>query len=272
MTLKFKSSISALMVPIAFVIIILIMAAFPLGLSAQHGRMAFSPIGVCIALGILYLVIKKENATFRDYQLYIDKSTFKRFFVGLFYSVLLGGGMIMSHALFSGLKFTANFGDLNSFLLMSLFLIPFAFMEELIFRSFILTKLYKTYNIWTAQIIIAILFALYHVVGVNGQSLSSAFIGPGIWSFIFVALALRSNGISMPTGFHYGLNLMLAAIGDKAWIAGLWVVEFKETPSEVALQSHETFGIVLHSLLLIIGIVATIYLNKRMSQAKNAHS
>ncbi len=272
MTLKFKSSISALMVPTAFTIIILTLAAFPLGLSSQYSRMVFSPIGVSIALGILYLVIKMENASFHDYQLVIDKGTFKKFFIGLLCALILGGGMIISHALFSDLQFTSNFVNLNSFLLLSLVLIPLALMEELIFRSFLLKKLHKTYNIWIAQIIIALLFAFYHVVGAQGQSLSSALIGPGIWSFIFVALALCSNGISMPTGFHYGLNLILAAIGDKTWIAGLWEIKFKETPSEAALQSHETFGIVLHSLLLIIGIVATIYLNKRMSQAKNAHS
>lgn len=272
MTLKIKSSISALLVPTSFIILIVTFAAFPLGLSEELGRMAFSPIGVSMALGILYLVIKKENATFRDYQLFIDSNTYKRFLKGFLFSFVLGGGLILSHASFSGLQFSADFSNLSNFVLVSLILIPLAFMEELIFRSFLLLKFQKTYNIWAAQIIVALSFALYHVVGAQGQSFSTALIGPGIWSFIFVVLAIRSNGIAMPTGFHYGLNLMLAAIGEKAWISGLWVVEFKETPSEAALQAHETFGIVLHSLLLIIGIVATIYLNKRMSQAKNVRS
>jgi membrane protease YdiL (CAAX protease family) len=272
MTLKFKSSIPALLVPTAFKVLFVIMATMPFALSAQHGRMVGSFIGVAMAFGLVYLAIKKENTSFRTYQLFIDKGTYKRFLWGFLLSVLVAGAMILSHALYSGLQFTPSFGNLNGFLLMSLFLIPFAFMEELVFRSFALTKLNQTYNIWVAQIITALLFALYHVVGANGQSLSSALIGPGIWSFIFVALALRSNGISMPTGFHYGLNLVLASIGDKTWIPGLWVVDFKEAPTKAALQAHETFGIALHSLLLVIGIVATFYLSRHMSKAKKQTS
>lgn len=272
MTLKFKSSIYVLMVPAAFMAILATLATFPLGLSTEQGRVVSGFLGLAIALGILRLAIKRERSTFQDYQLSTDSKTPKKFFIGFLLSIILGGGMILSHAFYSDLEFSSNFQNLNGFLLMSLILIPLALMEELIFRSFVLTKLYKTYNIWVAQIIVAILFALYHVIGANGQPLVSAFMGPGIWSLIFVVLALKFKGIATPTGFHYGLNLVLASIGEKAGIPGLWIVDFKESPSIEALQTHETFGFILHSLLLIIGIVATIYLQKHMSKANHSHS
>lgn len=272
MTLNLKSSISALFVPLAYMAVLTTLTAFPLGFSVFEGRVAYSFIGVAIAFGILLMVIKREKSTFRDYQLYLNKGTYRRFVQGFFGAILLGGGMILVHMYYSGLQFTVNSGQWQMFLLMSLTLIPYAFIEELIFRSVLLTKLHTTYNIWVAQIVVAILFALYHVVGDHGQSLVSAFIGPGIWSFIFVALALKSKGISMPTGFHYGLNLVLAMIGDKSWIPGLMTLDFKTTPTTSELQAHETFGLILHLLLLVIGIVATIYLQKQMSTLKNQPS
>lgn len=272
MTLKFKSSIYVLMVPIAFMAIILTLAAFPIGLSTEQGRIVSGFLGLSIALGILHVAIKRERSTFQDYQLSIGSKTPKKFFIGFILSITLGGGMILSHVFYSDLQISSNFQNLSGFLLMSMILIPLALMEELIFRSFVLTKLCKTYNIWVAQIVVAILFALYHVIGVNGQSLASAFMGPGIWSFIFVILALKFKGIAAPTGFHYGLNLVLASIGDKAGIPGIWSLDFKENPSIEALQTHETFGFILHSLLLILGIVATIYLQKHMSKVNHSPS
>ncbi|MDW3191209.1 MAG: type II CAAX endopeptidase family protein [Cytophagales bacterium] len=272
MTLKFKSSISALFVPLAYMTVLVTLSAFPLGFSIFEGRVAYSFLGVAIAFGIILIVIKREKATFRNYELYLDKGTYGRFIQGFLWSILLGGGMILIHMYYSGLQFTVNSDHWQMFILMSLTLIPYAFIEELIFRSVLLTRLNKTYNIWVAQIVIAILFALYHVVGVQGQSLASAFMGPGIWSFIFVALALKSNGISMPTGFHYGLNLVLATIGDKSWIPGLLTVDFIAPPTTSELQAHETFGLILHLLLLVIGIAATVYLQKQMSSNKNQPS
>ncbi len=269
MTLNLKSGFTALIIPSAFMAIIATLATFPMGLSVQNGRIVSSFLGVGIALGIIYLVLKKEQSTLREYQLFYDQGTSKRFILGILLSIALGGGMILAHFIYSDLQMTTSYQNLNKFLLMSLLLIPLAYMEELVFRSVVLTKLTRTYNIWTAQIIVAILFALYHVLGAQGQSLASAFMGPGIWALIFGVLALKSNGIALPTGFHFGLNLMLAAIGEKSWIQGIWVIDFKESPSAEVLQAHETFGFVIHSLLLVLGITATFYLSKQMSNAKN---
>ena len=92
MTIKLKSSFLALVVPTAFMAALATLAAFPMGLSSIDARIAGSFMGILIALGILYLALKKEGATFRDYQLYYDKGTAKKFLIGFLLSLLIGGG------------------------------------------------------------------------------------------------------------------------------------------------------------------------------------
>lgn len=266
MTLKLKSTITALFVPIAFTAILVSVSAFPMSRTPQTGKIVFSLFCVALAYITLQLVIKKDGSTFREYQLFWDKRTFKKFIVGSLAALPLASIMILATVWYSDLLVTSTIGQYQAFLLMSLTLIPLAFMEELIFRSFLLIKLSKIHNIWIVQFTIALLFALYHVVGAQGQSLLSAFMGPGIWSLIFGVLALQSKGIALPTGFHFGLNLILAAIGEKSWIPGILLIDFASEPTVAHLQAHEAFGFGLHGILLVIGILSTVYVNKRMNQ------
>ena len=174
--------------------------------------------------------------------------------------------MIGSQIWFSDLTMEFQRQNVTDFALMALAIVILSYMEELAFRSYAFFRLEKSYSIWTAQIILAILFALYHAVG--GWSLSSSFIGPGIWAFAFGLLALRSGGIALPTGFHSGLNLALAAIGDKNWIPGLWEVNFSEVPTEAMIQSNKNFGLVLHAILLVVLILST-WMYSRFQQKKS---
>lgn len=163
--------------------------------------------------------------------------------------------MIGSQILYSDLALTFQSDNVKGFLIGTLAIVPLALMEELAFRSYAFIKLEKVTGIWKAQIFMAILFALYHVVG--GWSISSAFIGPGIWSFAFGLLALQSKGIALPTGFHAGLNLTLAAIGDKDYMPGLWVVDFAKSPTEAMVTSNTNFGLALQVISLVVLIFMT---------------
>ena len=148
--------------------------------------------------------------------------------------------MFLLQAWYSGLNIHFTYVDLGKFAWMSLSLVPLAFMEELAFRSYPFFKLKDAFGVWVAQFAIAILFALYHYIG--GWSLFASFAGPGVWSFAFGLLALRSNGIALPTGFHFGLNLALAAIGNKYWVPALFTIDFANTPTDEMLKSNEYFG------------------------------
>ena len=91
------------------------------------------------------------------------------------------------------------------FLLVTMPLIPLAFMEELAFRGYPLEILKNRIGIRASIFITSILFALYHLA--NGWTIESSFLGPAIWGLIFGLAAIYSKGIAMPTGIHYAANL-----------------------------------------------------------------
>jgi len=94
-------------------------------------------------------------------------------------------------------------------------------MEEIIFRSYPLIILKNKTGAMTALMITSILFGLYHVVfgwGIQG------FFSTSIWGLAFGLLAIYSNGISMPTGFHAAGNLVQSAMGMTGASYGIWNV------------------------------------------------
>lgn len=224
------------------------------GLLGQNERFTYGIGGSIVALFIVYIFLRVDRKSWSDY-LTLDKQTLIRFMKGSAAGLILASAMFLIQTWYSGLQISFADGDLGRFAWMALSLIPLAFMEELAFRSYPFFKLNETYGAWVAQFVIAILFALYHYVG--GWTLLASFIGPGVWSFAFGLLALKSKGISLPTGFHFGLNLALAAIGSKYWIPGLFTIDFASVPTEEMIKSNEYFGGVLQLTLFIVLLVFT---------------
>jgi membrane protease YdiL (CAAX protease family) len=83
--------------------------------------------------------------------------------------------------------------------------------EELAFRGYPLRRLKSAYGLWTAQAIVAIVFALEHVAG--GATWAQAFTGPAIGSLLFGMAAIATDGLAVPIGLHAAWNF-----GD--WIQG----------------------------------------------------
>ena len=226
----------------------------PPGFLGQNERFTYGILGSIAAFLIVYAFLKIDRKPWSEY-LTLDKQTLTRFAKGTAAGLALAFVMFLLQTWYSGLRISFAGGDLSQFALMALSLIPLAFMEELAFRSYPFFKLKDTYGVWVAQFAMAILFALYHYVG--GWSLLASFIGPGVWSFAFGLLALKSNGISLPTGFHFGLNLALAAIGSKYWIPGLLTIDFAGVPTEQMIQSNEYVGGALQLTVFIVMLLLT---------------
>jgi hypothetical protein len=128
----------------------------------------------------------------------------------------------------------------------------------------------KQFGLRTTQFIIAILFALYHVA--NGWSIGLSFLGPGIWSLAYGLSAVASKGISMPTGLHSGVNIILALFIGKKNIESLWVIDFPTEVSENVIIANQNVGIIIHVSLLVLCIIAIeIYLRKKKTTANNSY-
>lgn len=251
---KFKPLVLALWVPVFYTIFLMGCSAVISGIPFPYSRYVYGVFGILGAAAAIWIVLKwdKDPPVLR---FRFDTIALTNFAKGLLIAIMIGGAMIGSQIWFSDLTLTFQRQHVTDFALMAFTIVVLSYMEELVFRSYAFFRLEKSYGIWTAQIVIAVLFALSHVIG--GWSLSGSFIGPGIWAFAFGLLASKSGGIALPTGFHSGLNFALAAIGDKHWIPGLFKVDFSETPTEAMIQSNSNFGLMLHVVLLVVLILST---------------
>jgi hypothetical protein len=200
-----------------------------------------------VALLTTFLFLKFDKKKFSDIGLILEQNTLVRFITGVLAGIILMGLIVMSVLYFSNASIQLNpKSNVLHFLLVTLPLIPLAFMEELGFRAYPLQTLKDKIGIRTAIIVTSILFALYHIA--NGWTIASSFYGPGIWGLIFALSAIYSKGIAMPTGIHYALNLTTSAFGAKDNTISIWTVE----------QSQSTTATILASFILLAFALFTI--------------
>jgi hypothetical protein len=91
--------------------------------------------------------------------------------------------------------------------------------EELAFRGYPLRRLESFFGTWTAQLIVAFVFAIEHRVG--GYSWSNAIFGVFVGSLLFGMAALATRGLAVPIGLHAAFNFGQWIIGEKDQ-SGLW--------------------------------------------------
>ena len=214
-------------------------------------RFVYGFIGTIVAFLTTWLFLTVEKRSFAAIGLKWEAATLKRFFVGLLMGLAISTVMIMGLIYSTGLKLeVAAHYDVMQFFVWTLAFIPLAFMEELAFRAYPFVNLNRAVGIRITQIIMAVIFALYHVAG--GQSLFSALLGPGVWSFVFGLAVILSGGISLPTGLHYGANLILAAIGQHQAFPSIWTIQYRTGITPAVQQNVEYIGTAIQIALLIV--------------------
>lgn len=262
---KVKSLILSVSFVVVFIIVFMLLSQIKNLIPEKLERYSHGIIGTIVALGTVWMFLKFEKKSFESIKLKWEHNTIKKFTLGLSIGLILASLMILSQVMYSGMEISLSENyNILTFLLWSSALIPLAFMEEIAFRSYPFVKLNKLFGLRITQLIIAILFALYHVL--NGWSLGLSFLGPGIWALAYGLSAMYSDGISMPTGLHYGVNYVLALISSQNGIEGIWTIDFPEYVSEAVLKANENFGIGIQLALLFLCILGTeLYLRKKKS-------
>jgi len=79
-----------------------------------------------------------------------------------------------------------------------------AFVEELQFRAYGLERLMTSIGMWPALILVALLFATYHLL--HGYTWQLAFTGSVIGSLMFGLVFVRTRSVLASTGFHAATN------------------------------------------------------------------
>ncbi|MBO9660824.1 MAG: CPBP family intramembrane metalloprotease [Chitinophagaceae bacterium] len=213
--------------------------------------------GVASAIVLVYLFLRIEKKSLADIGLTVNRKTPLRFAGGIIIGTIIIGCIL---ALLLGLsELTINVNPVSSspayLIPFYLLIVPFAYMEELAFRSYTMARLNNQYGIWLAQFVSSIAFALYHVV--SGWTWYIAFLGPFIWAFIFGLSALWSGGIAMPTGIHAALNIWQVVLGMKGGEAAFFVLKLKEQHQVNAQQKLDSLGVAIHIIIFLLGILAT---------------
>ena len=122
-----------------------------------------------------------------------------------------------------------------------------ALMEELVFRSYSLVRLFESFGMRTSIYCTSLFFALYH--GLDPANL----LGPGVWGILFGLAAIASRGIALPLGFHFGLNWMQSLFGMKTQFASsIWTIV---PGTEEGIGSAEFIGLILQLVLLATGVL-----------------
>lgn len=85
-------------------------------------------------------------------------------------------------------------------------LIPNALHEELGFRSYTLRRLQDRFGMWTAQLGVAFVFALYHFIG--GMNLITVLLSTALWSVIYGMATVLSRGIAFAVGLSIPVEIL----------------------------------------------------------------
>jgi len=246
--------IKAILFCIVFTGLLILLSFFKSSVPDKFERIAHGTIGTTAALLATFIFLKFDKKTFTDIGLVIEKTSLKKFFLGIFVGITLMGILALSVIFFSNFKIETNSNsNILNFLLWTLPLIPLAFMEEVGFRAYPIIILKDKTGIRNSIIITSILFALYHVI--NGWTMQNSFLGAGVWGIIFGLTAIYSNGISMPTGLHYAANLTSSAFGISEGSFNLWVLKSKDGLTLENYQGSQLTNLIPQISLLIFGTI-----------------
>lgn len=209
---------------------------------------------------LTFFFIVSEKKTFRDYGLVWESGTLIRFFKGIGYGLLIFAVLLAMLVVAGGVRIRLSALWDSSSLFWYLPILPLALFEEIAFRSYPFSKLKKVYPFLTMQLILALVFALYHIS--MGWNPLVSFLGPGIWALVFGLGAAWSKGIALPTGIHVALNLSQQITTMKGTTQGT-VFELTADPS-VAFIPADTVGIIGQVIVGVVAILLTIKYRDRL--------
>ena len=228
----------------------------------QYERYIYGILGLIVAFTVVFVFTRLEKKTLRAIGLQWTKATLPKFFTGFFTGLLLSAIMIAIVVYFNGLKIIVAPGyNVPLFFAWGMSLLLLSLMEEIAFRTYSFITIKNTNGVWAAQVVIAVLFALYHIAG--GQAIMSSFLGPGVWAFIFGWAVFRTGGIAMATGIHFAANLFQAAIGQKKQYAAIWQIQPAHEINSALQEQINMTGIAVQVALLLTGIFLTYRTSKQ---------
>lgn len=237
-------------------------------LTEKYNAVIHAVIGIGAAFFTTYIFLKSDKKSFASIGFVFEKETVPKFFKGILLGIGIMGTVTLLVIVFSHftIEWNPNSGVLV-FLWGSLPFLPLAFMEEVGFRAYPFLLLRDKTSIRNAILLTSLLFGLYHVA--NGWTLQNSLLGAGVWGIIFGLTAQYSNGISMPTGLHYAVNVTTSAFGIGSNSYNLFVLKQRNGGSLENYQSSQLADLLPQISLLVFGVLCMEWYVRRKRKADN---
>ena len=158
--------------------------------------------------------------------------------------------------LIPGVRFVrAEISILHVVSAMGLYVVLAAY-EEIGFRGYPMRRLMRSFGVWPTLLLIAPVFALYHIA--LGWSLFPALIGTGAGSLLFgMAAVAARRGLAFPIGVHAGWNFTTWSLGVGS--AGIFKMTF---PADLT-QRVQTIGMCAYLACMLFGTMLFWFWSKR---------
>jgi membrane protease YdiL (CAAX protease family) len=224
-------------------------AAMP-RLPGQWSQVALGVSTSLVTLALTVLFARWDQLDLKDVGAAITSRSWPRLAIGF----LIGLGLVALQASLVGLaghvrwvrspavEFSSSGVALATYLVL-------ACREELAFRGYPLRRLDWFLGPYTAQLLVAFIFAAEHVAG--GYSWKNALLGVATGSLLFGMAALATRGLAVPIGLH------------AAWNFGQWVLGGKEVPGpwtaiikpEIRAQVEQV-GMISYLIVMVLAMFA----------------
>jgi membrane protease YdiL (CAAX protease family) len=178
----------------------------------------------------------------------LSKGSISRTLLGLAFAVQLCSISLVSLKwLVPGVEFDFKGSDIRSILTSAVLFLALSAYEEIGFRGYPLVRLLPSFGIWPTLLLIAPMFALYHVA--MGWALAQAVVGTGVGSLLFGMAAIAARrGLAFPIGVHAGWNFTTWCLTSGI---GPWKMAF---PSALA-HRVQTVGMVAYVVCMLFGTI-----------------
>lgn len=269
---KFPKQVATVRAVSFWIIFILLLMAvgffINIALPAKRERYAYGILGTFAAFIATTIILKIEKKSFANYELKWQKNTILNFLKGIAIGALCFATMIMVLMSFTTLSIEKSNNVVTTTALLGLwYILPMAFMEEVAFRAYPFLKLKKVFGLRITQLLVAISFAIYHIV--QGWDIQISFLGPGIWAFVFGLGAVWSKGIALPTGIHVALNFLQEIMGMKGNNEHCFYIMNQKSTTPSSLANTEIVGVAVQILVLVAAILLTEWLIRKNKISTN---
>lgn len=203
--------------------------------------MVFGPVISLGAMILTVLLVRRDKIGLVDVGVALRQRSPVRFMVGFLLGLVLVALNFGIVSLTTGMRLM--WAPEASFAAVMITLVSFcagACGEELGFRGYPLRRLERACGLWSAQAMVAVAFAIYHLwVGVPWMN---ALVATGVGSLLFGMAAIASRGLALPIGLH------------AAWGFGGWTMGGKGFWKAVSQEGRSSDGGISISYLAVAGL------------------